>query len=552
MKKFSFFLALVSLGLCAMAQTELMGKIEKVTIYPNSALIEKSITANLHKGENKFVIRGNASLGTSDLHFSQSAEWFITSMHNQSVSLTEGEVLSCQLPAAAYTQYQTLKAQSDDVALKISNATILLGVLSQQAQALNNMKAVRNTQAFDTIVNLKAQFDYQRKESQAINASIAKANKEIEELSAKQRQLTKDIEALIKKHTGGKFIQRDQSEIHVTIFSNKELPNAKIEYSYRNMNVFCGFSYDVMLDENQKSAAFHLKASLQQSTGENWNNCRLVFATNESGFAGYDAELPVYSLDFRSPIVYPQQARAKTLARNTVTMEASAKGFVALEDKEEVGLNMLSLRSNQTLNREYALQTLQSVPSGEEPQQLLLQNDTTQALFARFATPKNEEKVHFTALLPHWEDLGLLDAGCNVFLNNRFVSMSAIETSGAGDTMRFAVGQDPNVLVKRKLTIATPEKSGFINKEVTKTVTITLDIKNTKNEAIELRIKDQVPISANTEIQILDIKTDGGTLDSRTGVVRWLVPMKALEQKTLTLTYSVRYPKEKEHLIDLR
>ncbi|MBQ0159549.1 MAG: mucoidy inhibitor MuiA family protein [Bacteroidales bacterium] len=552
MKRQLIALVIACMSLSAMAQTEAKGKIEKVTIYPNSALVEKSITASLQPGENKFIIRGNAAAGTSDLHFAQSADWFITSMLTKTADLSENEVLAQILPSAAYTQYQTLKTQRDEVALKLSNAATLIGVLNQQAAALTSLKAVSNTKAFDTLINLKAQFDYQRKESQAINAAKAKAEKEIEELNAKQRQLNNEMESILKKHTGGRHIPMGQSDIYVSIFSNRAIANARIDYSYRTTNVGCIYTYDVMLDEDRKSAAFYLKASVAQFSGENWNNCLLTFSTTESGYAGYDTELSPYMLDFRTPVTYTQRSLDKGfLARNMVTMEASEESLPAKKTKS-AKLNDMSVRSNQTLSHEYALQTRQSIPSGEGAQMLLLQNDTTQASFARYATPKNEEKVHFTALLPNWEDLGLLDVGCNVYLNNRFVSTSDIQLAGSGDTLRFAVGQDPNVMVKRKLTIASPEKGGFISKEVTETVTITLDIKNTKREDIEVRIKDQIPIAANSEIQVFDIKTSGGTLDSRTGVVRWLVPIKALEQKTITLTYSVKYPKDKEHLIDLR
>lgn len=548
-KKQILLLTLLLLTLSAKSQTEVMGKIEKVTVYPSSALVEKTFTSYLQKGENKFIIHGN-SQGFSDLHFEASPDWFICSMNIQPTTFTENEVLSRTMPSAAYTQYQSLKAQWDEVSLKISNANILVGALSQQSQALYNLKALRNTSAFDTIVNLKAQFEYQRKELQAINTTISKTQRELQDLTARQRQLQLEMDALLRKHTGGSAIQRQQNDICVTIFSNKNIPNANIAYAYRETFVACGYRYDVMLHEDHKTAIFSLKASVSQNTGENWNNCHLSFSTYDAGFAGYDSQLQPYMLDFRNlaPVQKPQ---AGYLQRNMVMAEASLDASASMKTSD-LSLNSYSVRSNQTLSREYTLQALQSIPSGSQSQMILLQNDTTQSLFARFATPKNEEKVHFTALLPHWEDLGLLEAPCNVYLNNRFVSTSSIQTQGSGDTLRFAVGQDPNVLVKRKLTLSSPEKGGLISKEVSETVTITITLKNTKSEAIELRIKDQVPIAANSEIQVLDIRTDGGILENRTGIVRWNIPLKPLEQKTLTLSYTVKYPKEKEHLINLR
>lgn len=548
---------MVALGILSQAQTEVRSRIDKVTVYPGSALVEKSITANLQRGENKFVITGNArNVTTADIHFGTSSDWFISSMHSSREALSAKEALGRELPQAAFNQYMALKAQLDEVQIKIVNANQLISVLAQQKQALNNMKAVKNTMAFDTIDNLKLQFEYQRKEAQAINTAQAKAEQEREDLNARERQLTKEMDNILLKHMGGKQLVTTQNDIHVTIYSNKAVPNAKIAYSYKVAGVSSNYAYDVMLSEDRKEAVFSLKTQVAQSTGEHWKDCQIVFSTIDAGYAGFDSELMPYYLDFYQPIqqgVFRQQEpMAKSagkgyLSRNTVTSAAEEEVFVAMDAAEP--MYSMSNGSVQTLSREYVLQTRQTVASGDQPQTILLHSDTTKALFARFATPKNEEKVHFTAMLPDWEDLGLLDARCDVYLNNRYVSYSEIVTAGTGDTMRFAVGQDPNVLVSRKLTKTSPDKAGMLSKEVEETVTIAITIKNTKSEAIELRLKDQVPISNVADLKVLDVKTDGGILDAKTGVIRWKVALQPREQKVLRFSYTVKYPKEKQVIL---
>lgn len=552
MKK--IFISAVLACLCAtsMAQTEVKGKIEKVTVYPNSALVEKCIVASLQKGENKFVITGNAlTVGTNDIHFSASPDWFISSMRSEQENLPAKETLAREMPQVAYNQYVALKSQLDDVNLKISNANILVATLNQQSSALNNLKAVRNTQAFDTIINLKAQFEYQRKESQAINSARQKTMQEIEELVARQRQLNKEIDQLVKRYTGGKTVSSSQNDIYVTVYSSKNVPNAKISYSYKTSQVYCGYSYDVMLDEAMHQAVFSLKGSVQQNTGEHWNNCQVVFSTADAGYAGYDRQLNPYYLNYVEQNSQRPEA-ARMAKRNDVVMEKAEAVTDASAGYSFMALNDVSVVGVQTLSREYSLQMPQTVPSNEAVQTILLHSDTTKALFARYTTPKLEEKVHFTALLPEWEQLGLLDASCNVYLNNKYVSMSNIVTSGSGDTMRFAVGQDPNVLVGRKIVKSSPDKSGVLSKEITETATITLTIKNTKNEVVDVNVKDQIPISNVADLKVLDVKIDGGLLDEKTGVVRWKVNLQPREQKTITLSYSVKYPKEKEHKVILR
>lgn len=559
MKKLFLVAALVCFCNCLMAQTEVKGKIEKVTVYPNSALVEKYISTSLQKGENKFIITGNAtSVGTNDIHFATSSDWFISSMQSLQENLPAAESLAREMPQVAYNQYLALKNQMDEVNLKINNANILVAMLNQQASALYNMKAIRNTQAFDTIDNLKAQFEYQRKESQAINSARQKATREIEELTTKQRQLTKEIDMLVRKYTGGKNIPSAQNDIHVTVYASKAIPNAKIAYSYKVDQVITEYSYDVMMDENKHQAVFSLKSFVGQNTGEHWNNCNIVFSTTEAGYAGYDRTLYPYYLDYlpdyqQNHVIYEQEEEPNTMVGTARGEDGMVKMTSSVKARKYSALKEFSVVGVQTLSREYTLQNPQTIPSGENSQTILLHNDTTKVIFARYATPKLEEKVHFTALLPEWEELGLLpDARCNVYLNNKYVSMSSIVTSGSGDTMRFAVGQDPNVLVLRKLVKSSPDKNGLIAKEITETATITLTLKNTKNEAVEINVKDQIPISSASDLKVIDVNLSGGTLEEKTGVVRWKVDLQPREQKSIAFTYSVKYPKDKEHRVILR
>lgn len=109
--------------------------------------------------------------------------------------------------------------------------------------------------------------------------------------------------------------------------------------------------------------------------------------------------------------------------------------------------------------------------------------------------------------------------------------------------MRFAVGDDKNIKVTRKLRKTSPTEKGFLSKDIVETANITLTIKNTKNEEVEISIKDQIPISANSEIKISDVDLAGGELNANTGVVRWNVLLAPKEEKKITFTYTVKYPK---------
>lgn len=553
MKKLFLSVALLAVGTVAFAQTEVQSKIDKVTIYPNGALVEKSATVNLRQGDNKLIFSGNAnSIQVDGVHFSSSPDWFISAMELSHNTLTNKVAAEKSLPAAAFAQYQTLVNKQDDLLLKVKNNNSLISTLNKQLSALNNLKAVKTPEKFDTIDNLKAQFEYQRSEAQRINAAISKAQSENDDFYYQLSQINSEMEALLQRHTGGKALNKIENNIEVSIYANRPLNNAHISYSYFVSNVSCSYSYDAMLDEDLHRAIFMLKATVCQNTGEHWRNCPIVFSTNNAGYAGYDQALYPYYLDFVEPITYRANgfAKSKAMMRNTMTtmeMEDEVEEEVYTAD-EAVVLSSEPAESQEfTLSREYTLNTKQTIPfdPSMKGQTLLLASDTTSISFARFATPKIEEKVYYTALLPEWESLGLLDASCAVYLNNKYVSRSDIATSGMGDTLRFSIGEDQNVKVSRKVVKSSPDKSGLLSKEIEETVTVKLTLKNTKNEHVEVTLKDQVPLSGNSEIKVGNVVTGSAEYNSQTGLLRWLVTLEPRQEKTVTFSYTVKYPKGK-------
>ncbi|MBR1626830.1 MAG: DUF4140 domain-containing protein, partial [Bacteroidales bacterium] len=87
MKRVILMSALLYLSMVLTAQTEVKSKLVKVTVYPNNALVEKSVKVNLVKGENKFIITDNATTFNKDnLHFTRQEDFFITGVNLKTVN----------------------------------------------------------------------------------------------------------------------------------------------------------------------------------------------------------------------------------------------------------------------------------------------------------------------------------------------------------------------------------------------------------------------------------------------------------------------------------
>lgn len=525
-------------------QTEVKSNLDKVTIYPQKALVEKSVKVNLKKGENRFIITNNAYYGVEeDVHFASSNDWFVTSINTQIQTLPQKEAAKKVLPQNIYQQYIVLKDNLDDTEAQITDAEALLKTLYAQKTALSNLKATKTPSEIDTIEIIKSQFVFQREEMKNINKLISQTTEKQTELKYQKNNILKDIEILIKKYVGGKKVLTQDKSILVSIYSNKDLTNQTLKYTYFTHAVSSSYSYDVMFDENKNTAVFYLKNTVTQNTGENWKDCEIVFSTSEGEYVDYNENLSPYYLDYAYT---KQKAKVGTMKLNTATDKAVAMGSKSEVEGEAVYLaNAIYSQSdmqNLTLNREYSLATKQNIATNESIT-IPLYNEETKVDFSRFSTPKNTEKVYYTALLPEWEDLGLLNTYCNIYLNDKFIANTYINTDEIGDTMRLSVGEDKEVKITRKLRKSSPAEKGFLSKDVVEKAQIILIVKNTKNELVKLSIKDQIPISANSEIKVSDIVLDNGEIEANSGIVNWNVEIEPKGEKKITISYTVTYPK---------
>ncbi len=537
---------MASLMATVWAQTEVPGKIEKVTIYPNAALVEKSITVNLKQGENKFVITGNSTeVNTNAVHFATSNQWYVSSMYCQSMSVPVKVTLSHILTSDVYNKYLSLSDKLDDIKLQIKVLEGQQNVLRQQRQALNNIKALQKTSDFDTIERLDAQFKYQSNEVKRNIIEWNKTEKQLADLSYQQRSVNSEIEQLLNKHTGGPTCSNTQNNIVVTIYAARPMNNAKIEYNYQVRSISSQYSYDVMFDEKAHHAVFILKNSVSQRSGEHWKDCPIVFSTTMASYIGYDPELSPVFLQQATNAVHYSKMEANTVAR-TARGESGMVKMVAVEEDAVAPSAVQDL----TLGREYTLMNPQTIASGEKEQIIQLINDTTKADFSRYATPKYGTTIYYTALLPDWEDLALLEVPCNIYLNNRFVSMSQVSTATAADTMRFSIGDDKNVKVLRKVLRSSPDKTGPLSKEIDEYITITLQVKNTKDEDVTLSLKDQIPLSSSVDVKVLNIQTDGGELDEKTGTIRWELKLAPHAERTIKVSFTVRHLKDQYYIFN--
>jgi uncharacterized protein (TIGR02231 family) len=143
--------------------------------------------------------------------------------------------------------------------------------------------------------------------------------------------------------------------------------------------------------------------------------------------------------------------------------------------------------------------------------------------------------------MANWEDLNLLAGKGNVYFENNFIGTTRINPDTFDDTLTVSLGRDESIVVERNKVQDFEERNFFGNK-VREKNSWEISIRNTKDEPIDIMVKDQIPVSRNESIKVESLRLSGGKLNKETGIITWMLTLPPSTTETVRFDYQVEYP----------
>ncbi len=119
----------------------------------------------------------------------------------------------------------------------------------------------------------------------------------------------------------------------------------------------------------------------------------------------------------------------------------------------------------------------------------------------------------------------------------KFISQQAVNTYKKLEPYSFKI-------MREKVKELTSSKLFGGSKE--KSFAYELTVRNTKKEPITIIVEDQVPLSQEKDIEIKVSELSGGIQFTGSGIVKWKITLQPGESTKKTLSYSIKYPKDKQ------
>ena len=171
------------------------------------------------------------------------------------------------------------------------------------------------------------------------------------------------------------------------------------------------------------------------------------------------------------------------------------------------------------------------------------------ATYQYVGLPRADKDAFLVADATGWESVNLLEGEANVYFDNSFVGKTILDPNELTDTLHFSLGRDNSIRIQRtKIADKSTRKTLASNQEQNMAWRIT--VKNTRNEAVTLTLKDQIPVSQNSNITVTTEELSGGKLDKEKGFITWQLNLQPNEQKELIVQYRVKYPKNRRLVVE--
>jgi hypothetical protein len=276
----------------------------------------------------------------------------------------------------------------------------------------------------------------------------------------------------------------------------------------------------------------------------------------EFSFIGYETQtLPITSSNLNVYLKEDSQALEEVVVTGYGSKKRKSVSEV-LEGKvsglQIRGANSFQIPSEQAVKQttvDFEIEIPYSIKSDNKSYSVDMVNYNLPAEYKYFCVPKIDKDAFLIANISNWEKYNLLEGEANIFFEDTYVGKTLLDIRYATDTLQISLGRDKNVSVKREKVKNFTTKQ-FIGSKKEESRVWTINVKNNKSQKINMLIFDQVPVSTLEEIKVDVYEISGAKHNIETGEIKWDFSIEPNENKKFELKYSVKYPKNRNLIIE--
>lgn len=483
--------------------------IQKVTVYPNGALIERSIA----------VRAGDRSIRLEGLP----ANFDISALKVQSESVDVGTVTHTDsaLNKPMGRESAELQAQIKALEQQIAELDAQIQAAELQNKFLGNITAGNATtvrqQAYEAFLTI----------------SNATTQKNIHEQRLKE--LRQDLNQVADHRFNSRVL-----ELQI------QAPQAGVVHlAYQVPYATWKPSYKAELNSQTGQLMLTRMAMIAQKTGEDWNNVQLTLSTHspkgvlenispESWLVNY------YEPEKRSaPVPIMAEAAMPVALQAKAAYTRSAGGA-----EEDTGLPRFE-QVEYRYTTQFTTSTRASIPSSKQHISLALDQQKMMTKLSAWVVPQQQQRAYLYAEIPRLN--GDYPQGqIKLYRDGDYIGERTWQTPNY-ELNYLSFGEDEHIIVNVLNEQRLQEQSGAFHKQAMTTLSKKYQIINNHREAMPVWLFESVPQSQNTALKVTSQFSQSPTntqWQGQEGVYQWSSILAPQQRFELDLNYQFKYPNE--------
>jgi hypothetical protein len=568
----------VCIGAAAHAETRQKLTMEHATVFLRGAEVSCTAKVTLAKGENEFIFSNVATnINTGSVQISATNGVAVQSVNFQNYYQPKPEVIA---PVTIYNDsIKRLGRKRIFVANKIEVLDDQIAAIKTSLSTDNTLPASELSKRLEMAgTKLQACLDSKSKQEEILQG----IDEQITQLQQLQQQQTEERRE--KPVPGG--------QLQVKLYASASTTST-VTITYIMPDAGWSPIYDIMADDIKSPMQIYYKANIYQRGGVSWDNVKLTLSTgNPQEGMQIPVVNPVYvSLytpppvtatttttttremvtAYKKPLVNPYKTNTVLTAEeiknkpsgSTVDLVAltpgiyqNQRGAAINSDGGRTSGNLYAIDgvqaqasvasyvnvNNDGMNTTFDIDLPYTIPCDGQQHLVAVNKYKANATYEYYVAPKFDRDAFLIAKVTDWQELNLLPGQTNIFYEGTFIGQGNINPQQLGDTMRISLGRDKKIIVKRERNKEL-RSTKTIGSNVKEQMAYTTTIRNTRKEAINIILEDQVPVSNNSTVEIQDIEVGNAERNESTGSLRWSLSVPSNETKVNTFAYTVKYPK---------
>lgn len=239
-------------------------KMEQVTVFMKGAQVKRTAKQTITTGKQEIVFTGiSTDIERQSVQVKADGKLTILSVRVQRDFLKEQEVRE---------EIKALKNKSDQLNEKITLTTKMLEVFKQEESMI-----IKNQQISGSTVTLKPEelrlaLDFQRSRLAEVLKQQLSLQKEIDEMQKENTKLLNQLTEMNRKF--------DLSTNEIVVLADvKENATVPFEITYLVQKAGWYPTYNIRVKDVVSNLQLEMNANVYQTSGENWNNIKLVLST---------------------------------------------------------------------------------------------------------------------------------------------------------------------------------------------------------------------------------------------------------------------------------